>query len=68
VNKSSIVFLSIPTSLKDRIQRLELSDSILIPVEFYPEDPKVEGVSWEMVLSGMLRVISAFAASFESLG
>ena len=59
--KGSIIFLAIPSSLKDKIHPLDLDPSILIPVELAPGqsayDP--ENLSLETIISGMLRIISA---------
>jgi len=64
VEKGAIVFLAVPEFLYNDIHRLsdsfKLDPSILIPVELQAgEDTlKAETLSLEMILSGMLRVIS----------
>ena len=65
MEKSTIIFLAVPDSLKGEIKTFELNPSILLPVEL--EDGKkgfdLAELSWEMILSGMLRVISAGGSS-----
>ena len=64
MEKGAIVFLAVPEFLYNDIHRLsdsfKLDPSILIPVELQAgEDTlKAETLSLEMILSGMLRVIS----------
>jgi tetratricopeptide (TPR) repeat protein len=74
MEKISVVFMAVPDSLKDDLRdffrknedevqeaSFTLNPSILLPVELEPGksalDP--EKLSWEMILSGMLRIISA---------
>ena len=60
---SSIIFLSLPESLKEKAQHFNIDFTIPIPVEFSPEEANNspgENLSWEMILSGMLRIISAY--------
>jgi len=71
MEKSSIIFLPVPDSLGAEIRNFaesgfRVDPSILLPAEIKSEedgsgkksfDP--ETLSWEMILSGMLRVISA---------
>lgn len=55
MEKDPIVFLAVPETLKSQIKTFELDPSILLPVE----SPDITKLSWEMILSGMLRVIAA---------
>ncbi len=64
-NSSRIVYLSVPESLRGKIETVSKGDfsidpSIPIPVELPPgeETLDLENLSWEMILSGMIRVIS----------
>ena len=68
MEKSSVVFLAVPDFLKNEIKTFELNPSILLPVELESQEPHTDSeeksfdltkLSWEMILSGMLRVISA---------
>lgn len=63
-NQDRIVFLSVPESLRGRIDKVSAEDfvvdpSIPIPVEIPPDQGELdlEQLSWEMILSGMIRVI-----------
>jgi tetratricopeptide (TPR) repeat protein len=66
--KSSIVFLSVPESLRGRIEEARpgaetsfvIDPGIPIPVELPPKDGVFdpEDLSWEMILSGMIRVVA----------
>lgn len=60
-----IVFLSVPESLRGQIESLSHGDfsidpAIPIPVELAPGETSLnlEELSWEMILSGMIRVIA----------
>jgi len=77
MEKSPIIFLPVPDSLKDEIRKdsFEVDPSIPLPAELVPAEPdygeqsssEASGrhvldpstLSWEMILSGMLRIISA---------
>ncbi|MCL2231965.1 MAG: tetratricopeptide repeat protein [Treponema sp.] len=70
MEKKSVAFLAVPNSLKDEIKTFELNPLILLPVELESPELRLEKetidltkLSWEMILSGMLRVISAKAKS-----
>lgn len=57
-----IVFLSVPESLRGQVESegtFAIDPSIPIPVELAPgeTDLDLENLSWEMILSGMIRVI-----------
>jgi tetratricopeptide (TPR) repeat protein len=67
------VFLEVPESLRGRIESLHHHDhpqeeefsidpAIPIPVELPPEDKKLklEDLSWEMILAGMIKLIAAY--------
>ena len=58
----SIVMISIPENLQDLSQGLSLDPSILLPVEVPPGiDPSewnMENLSWEMIISGMLKILA----------
>jgi tetratricopeptide (TPR) repeat protein len=60
-----IVYLSVPESLRGNIETAAKGDfsidpAIPIPVELRPDEETLdlENLSWEMILSGMMRVIS----------
>ena len=63
---NAIVFLAVPDSLKDDIRRFsgqfELDPSILLPAELEPGENTLDpaNLSLEMILSGMLRIISSY--------
>ena len=61
MEKTKIVFLPVPAFLKDEIKTFDLDPSILLPVELEAgvNTPDLAKLSWEMILSGMLRVIAA---------
>jgi tetratricopeptide (TPR) repeat protein len=60
---NSIVYLSVPESLRGRIEAggeaFSIDPSIPIPAELPPGDTRLnlENLSWEMILAGMIRVI-----------
>ncbi|QEN07214.1 tetratricopeptide repeat protein [Oceanispirochaeta crateris] len=59
---NQIVYISIPENISHKIGTLDLDPSVLIPIEI-PEgvDPsswKSEDLSWEMIISGMLKVLA----------
>ncbi|MDL2229242.1 tetratricopeptide repeat protein [Treponema sp. OttesenSCG-928-L16] len=61
-NQSRIVFLSVPESLRGRIETISkgefsIDPAIPIPVELPPGETNLdlENLSWEMILSGMIR-------------
>jgi tetratricopeptide (TPR) repeat protein len=63
-NSDRIVFLSVPESIRGRIEEVSAGDfsvdpSIPIPVEIPPDQESLdlEQLSWEMILSGMIKVI-----------
>lgn len=63
MNETRIVYLSVPESLGSRFSEEEdgfsIDPSIPIPVELPPEATSLdlESLSWEMIISGMLKVI-----------
>jgi len=59
MGKSSIIFLIPPKSLADEIN-FRINPDIPLPVELEPGEKSLdpEKLSWEMILSGMLKVIS----------
>jgi tetratricopeptide (TPR) repeat protein len=67
VEKGAVVFLAIPDFLYDDMHNLshhfELDPAIFLPVELEPGEKTLnpENLSLEMILSGMLRVISESA-------
>ena len=71
IEKGVVLFLPYPASLGDKLRHLSersfaLDPSILIPIELEPGEDKLnpDRLSWEMILSGMLRVISAKSAEY----
>jgi len=59
MEKNSIIFLPVPPSLKKEIN-IKVDPDIPLPIEL-PSNEKTldpEKLSWEMILSGMLRVIA----------
>lgn len=68
-----IVFLSVPESLRGRVESdaedgFKIDPSIPIPVEIPPgsETLDIEHLSWEMILSGMIKVISRDPAAEDA--
>jgi len=59
MEKSSIIFLPVPDSLKDEVN-FKVDPDIRLPVELGPGEKSLdpEKLTWEMILSGMLRIIS----------
>ena len=59
MEKSSIIFLGVPDSLRDEID-FKVNPDIPLPVELGPGEKSLdpEKLSWEMIISGMLKVIS----------
>ena len=57
--KSKIIFLEVPDSFKEKIKHFEVDRSILLPAEINTDKAEFDpaDLSWEMILSGMLRVI-----------
>jgi tetratricopeptide (TPR) repeat protein len=83
MEKTSVVFLPVPDSLKDDLRAflangksdaqalsLQFEPSILIPAELDQGENKLdpERLSWETILSGMLRIISAYGRSNTTAG
>ena len=62
MEKNPIIFLPVPGSLKDEIKKdsFEIDPSIPLPAEMETAEGKLDpsNLSWEMILSGMLRIIS----------
>ena len=58
MEKTSVILLTVPDSLKS--EAFEADPSILLPAECEPGEKTLdpEKLSWETILSGMLRVIS----------
>lgn len=56
----NIVFIAIPAELKHHFAEFALDPDVLLPVETAagPDSYDVEELSWEMILSGMLRVLA----------
>ena len=65
MEKASIIFLPAPSSLNDDMRKfsqgLKAKAGILLPVELVAGEKSLdpETLSWEMIISGMLRVISS---------
>lgn len=64
--RDRIVFLSVPESLRGQIEQLSdhafsIDPSIPIPVEIPPGEAtlNLEHLSWEMILSGMIKVVAS---------
>jgi tetratricopeptide (TPR) repeat protein len=79
VKNSSVIFLPVPSSLKAEIRHysdvdFDVDPSILLPAELddtRPESGPVflpDELSWETILSGMLRVVSAQGKNTASYG
>jgi Flp pilus assembly protein TadD len=70
--KKKIHFLSVPESLRGKIEDLSqdcgfsINPDIPIPVELSEDDERldIENLSWEMIVSGMLHVIAAGPGGF----
>jgi len=75
MNNTSVIFLAVPASLNDEIRHFshahndaddetmfEVDPSILLPIEL--EQGKItldpDTLSWEMIISGMLKIISSY--------
>ena len=73
MEKGSLVFLAVPDFLHNDIHRLshqfELDPAILLPVELEPGGNTLDpaNLSLEMILSGMLRIISSHGRNDPSL-
>ena len=72
-NTNRIVYLSVPESLRGKIDTASQGDfsinpAIPIPVELPPgeKDLDLENLSWEMILSGMIRVIAGDPAGEDA--
>jgi len=67
----NILFVSIPENLDKQFNSLKLDPSVLLPVEvpegISPADWKMEDLSWEMIISGMLKIL-AYQPSHEHCG
>ncbi len=67
----SIVLISVPENLKIENTDLTIDQSILLPVEIpagiSPSEWKMQDLSWEMILSGMLKIL-AYDKSNENIG
>ena len=63
MEKPSVIFLAVPPSLSSEIETFEVNPSILLPAELGPGEKSLDPaiLSWEMIVSGMLRVISVRA-------
>jgi len=59
MEKSQIIFLPVPDSLKTEVN-FNVDPDIRLPVELAPGEKTLdpEKLSWEMILSGMLRIIA----------
>ncbi|MFA6508719.1 MAG: tetratricopeptide repeat protein [Treponemataceae bacterium] len=59
-NEDRIVYLSVPESLRRDFGNFTIDPSIPIPVELPPGAARleVENLSWEMMVSGMLKVVA----------
>ena len=68
MQKNTIIFLDVPKSLKDEIS-FEVNPSIPLPVELEGGEISLdpEMLSWEMIISGMLRIISAYSRNDHSI-
>ena len=65
MEKTSVIFLAVPPSLGDEIKAFEVNPSILLPAELEPGKKSLDPatLTWEMIVSGMLRVISVQAGN-----
>lgn len=59
-NEDRIVYLSVPETLRRDYGRFSVDPSIPIPVELPPGASRLdtENLSWEMMISGMLKVVA----------
>jgi tetratricopeptide (TPR) repeat protein len=59
LNEDRIVFLSVPESLRRDLGDFTIDPSIPIPVELPPGTARsaIENLSWEMMISGMIKVV-----------
>jgi tetratricopeptide (TPR) repeat protein len=71
--QSRIVFLSVPESLRGRLdsnpESFAIDPAIPIPVELLPGETSLDfdKLSWEMIVAGMLRVIAAGEAENDDI-
>ncbi|OQY34161.1 MAG: hypothetical protein B6241_05600 [Spirochaetaceae bacterium 4572_59] len=58
----SIIFISIPENLASISEEIKLDTGILLPVEIPadipPADWQMENLNWEMIISGMLKILT----------
>ncbi|TFG60092.1 MAG: tetratricopeptide repeat protein [Spirochaetales bacterium] len=59
-NLPNLFFISLPENLNTRISGFTLDPSVLLPVEIPPgeEELRLENLSWEMIIAGMLKILA----------
>ncbi len=57
---NSVFFISVPEGFEHSIDNFTIDSSILLPVELKPGETQLDpnSISWEMIISGMLRVLT----------
>ena len=55
-----IVYISLPENFSHTIGSFTVNPAVLIPVEISEDDPEIsiQNLSWEMIVSGMLKVLA----------
>jgi tetratricopeptide (TPR) repeat protein len=61
INDDNLIFISVPENMATVIGSFKIDPSILIPVEILSPIDKntLDQLSWEMIISGMLKVLSS---------
>ena len=56
----SVFYISVPENLSTQLGEFTIDPTILLPVELKPGETELDvaSISWEMILSGMLRVLT----------
>jgi hypothetical protein len=57
---ASVFFISIPENFSHAVGDFRIDTGILLPVELKPGETELDigSISWEMIVSGMLRVLT----------
>ena len=66
MEKISVIFLTLPDSIKEQEKTFRFDPSIPLPIELEPGKNNLEKLSLEMILSGMLKIISTFGSYCSS--
>ncbi|MDA3956492.1 tetratricopeptide repeat protein [Oceanispirochaeta sp.] len=59
---NQIIYISVPEDISHKIGSMDLDPKVLLPIEIpegmNPSDWKAENLSWEMIISGMLKILA----------